>query len=166
MKRDSRPDQDLAKRSAQSRFVLAAAGRQPRIRLLPRSQWQALKAADQTSLARDGDVRAYLNTQEQAIHEELQALQRDLYQIPGLSVEAHGQLHLHRLEPAVPDAAVQLSRRLYARVPSIDLPDLLLEVMRGTLIPCYTSHYCDTAITHYRGSALLRFCDKGYVWHM
>jgi TnpA family transposase len=79
-----------------------------------------------------GDARAYLNAQEQAIHEELLALQRDLDQLPGLNVDRHGQLHLSRLEPAVPAAAVQLSRRLYARLPRIDLPDLLLEVMQGT----------------------------------
>jgi TnpA family transposase len=115
--------------------------------LLPRTQWQALKAADQTGLARDGDVRAYLNTQEQAIHDELVALQRDFDQIPGLSVDAHGHLHLSRLEPAVPDAAVQLRRRLYARLPRIDLPDLLREVMRGT-------HFLD-AFTHLQdGTAL------------
>lgn len=100
--------------------------------LLPRAQWQALKVAEQTGLALGGDARAYLNAQEQAIHEELLALQRDLDQLPGLSVDRHGQLHLSRLEPAVPAAAVQLSRRLYARLPRIDLPDLLLEVMQGT----------------------------------
>jgi TnpA family transposase len=100
--------------------------------LLPRAQWRALKTAGQTGLALAGDARAYLSAQEQAIHDELQALHRDLDQIPGLSVDRHGQLHLSRLEPAVPAAAVQLSRRLYARLPLVDLPDLLLEVLRGT----------------------------------
>ncbi len=100
--------------------------------LLPRAQWSALKTSEQTGLALDGNARAYLDAQQQAIHQELQALQRDLDQIPGLSVDKDGQLHLSRLEPAVPPAAEQLSRRLYALLPRIDLPDLLLEVQRGT----------------------------------
>jgi hypothetical protein len=58
-------------------------------------------------------VRAYLNTQEQAIHDDLVALQRDLDQIPGLSVDAHGHLHLSRLEPAVPDAVNLLRTMSY-----------------------------------------------------
>ena len=52
--------------------------------LLPRAQWSALKASAQTGLALDGNARAYLDTQQEAIHQELQALQRDLAQIPGL----------------------------------------------------------------------------------
>jgi TnpA family transposase len=100
--------------------------------LLPRTQWQTLKDTGQTELALDGDAHAYLAQQEQAIHDALRALQRDLDQIPGLSVDRQGQLHLSRLEPAVPAAAVQMSRRIYGRVPRIDLPDLLGEVLRGT----------------------------------
>jgi TnpA family transposase len=100
--------------------------------LLPRAQWRALKAAGETELALDGDARAYLNAKEQAIHEALQNLQRDLDQIPGLSLDNQGELHLSRLEPAVPPAAAKLSRRIYARVPRVDLPDMLLEVLRGT----------------------------------
>jgi TnpA family transposase len=100
--------------------------------LLPRVQWRELKATNATGLALDGNVRDYLNTKEQAIHEALQNLQRDLDQIPGLNLDKHGQLHLSRLEPAVPPAAVKLSRRLYRMLPRVDLPDLLLEVMRGT----------------------------------
>lgn len=108
--------------------------------LLPRTRWSTLKASGQTRLAVGEDVHAYLSEQEQGIHEQLLALQRDLNSTPGLSLDAQGQLHLGRLEPDVPDEAKDLRRRLYAMLPRIDLPDLLIEVNDWVQLHTYFTH--------------------------
>jgi TnpA family transposase len=96
--------------------------------LLPRERWKELLAEGQTRLALTGTADEYIESRRVRISELLATLKLDVGSQEGLTVDKDGELHLAALDNSVPEAAVQLQRRLERRMPLIPLTDLLYDV--------------------------------------
>jgi len=96
--------------------------------LVSRDRWQRLRDGGETRLALTGTAQEYLETRQRQIDEALAALHRDLDSLPGLSVDAQGQIHLAALEADTPAEAKAVRQQVYRKLPLIPLSELLQDV--------------------------------------
>jgi len=100
--------------------------------LLPKDRWRTLWDTGETRLALTGTAQEYLTTRQQQITEALAGLHRDLDSLPGLSVDAQGQLHLSALDADTPAEVKAVRQQVYRKLPLIPLSELLQDVDEWT----------------------------------
>lgn len=101
--------------------------------LLPQSRFEQLVEKKQTRLAITSTAEAYLETMQQEITTKLTALSESVGKVSGsLCLDEKGKLYLPALEKEVPAEVERLRLQVYAMLPQITLPELLLEVDNWT----------------------------------
>ncbi len=73
----------------------------------------------------------YLTERETSLNQRLEWLSKNNKELDGINLDK-GRLHIKRLEKDVPEEAREFSLSLYAMLPRIKLPDLLMEVSNWT----------------------------------
>lgn len=100
--------------------------------LLPKERWRTLRDAGETRLVLTSTAQEYLATRQQQITEALVGLHRDLDSLPGLSVDAQGQLHLAALDADTPADVKAVRQQVYRKLPLIPLSAVLQDVDEWT----------------------------------
>ena len=96
--------------------------------LLAKDRWNALRAAGETRLALTMTAQEYIADRHTQITDLLTGLHRDLADLPWISVDAQGKLHLAALRADTPPEVKAVRQRVYRKLPRIPLAELLLDV--------------------------------------
>lgn len=98
--------------------------------IIPAAEWEPVRECG-SRLAVSHSVSEYLEERISTLSEKFQSVIRHAETLKGVSF-ADGRLVINRLERDVPDEARELSRKLYAMLPRVKLPEILMEVARWT----------------------------------
>lgn len=101
--------------------------------LLSQPHFEQLVQKEQTRLAVTDTSEAYLETIQREIAEKLAALEESIGKVEGsLCLDDKGKLYLPPLEKEIPAEVEHLRPQVYAMLPQVTLPDLLLELDNWT----------------------------------
>ncbi len=101
--------------------------------LLSQPHFEQLVQKEQTRLAVTDTPEAYLKTIQREIAEKLTALEESIGKVEGsLCLDDKGKLYLPPLEKEIPAEVERLRPQVYAMLPQVTLPDLLLELDNWT----------------------------------
>lgn len=105
--------------------------RDPRAQLLNGEAWASAKDAVLTALGLPEDPDALLGDHARGLDEAYRDVAGRLGDNDDLTIDQHNRLHVAALEAILePASLVELNRRLQAMLPRVDLPEVILEVMR------------------------------------
>lgn len=106
--------------------------------LLNDKEWDG-KKEQVSKLAVSFKIDEYLSERFNSLSQRLEWFNENMDSIEGLSIKS-GQIHIEKMEKETPEAAKQLSLKLYKMLPRIKLTDLLIEVDNWTGFINYFTH--------------------------
>ncbi|WP_010648716.1 Tn3 family transposase [Oceanobacillus massiliensis] len=98
--------------------------------LVTKQEWQT-DCSKEIKLATPISSDTYLAEREKSLNQRLHWLSKNSNDLEGINLDK-GKLHIQRLEKDVPEEAREFSLSLYAMLPRVKLPDLLMEVTNWT----------------------------------